>query len=314
MRPGAAMSCTTRRTPCTWLGAPLTVGLRAGDAGDLDRTVPYQYWQAEVGRYLEVVGLLGATPVRIHPVLEVTGRDLAAAGSVLSGSGIDDDEALVVVHPGATDPRRRWPAQRFATVAHGLAAAGARVVVVGSAPEAALVARVADAVPGAVALAGVLDLPGLAGLLARAALLVGNDSGPRHLAEAVGTRTVSVYWFGNVINAAPATRQRHRVHISWTTRCPVCNLPCVGEPFPDRCPHDVSFVADVAVDLVRDSARALLADAMAEGTADAMADGMADAMADGTVEEPGAATPGSATPAGPGWAARGSAARAISPG
>lgn len=225
-------------------------------------------------------------------------RDLAAAGSVLSGSGIDDDEALVVVHPGATDPRRRWPAQRFATVAHGLAAAGARVVVVGSAPEAALVARVADAVPGAVALAGVLDLPGLAGLLARAALLVGNDSGPRHLAEAVGTRTVSVYWFGNVINAAPATRQRHRVHISWTTRCPVCNLPCVGEPFPDRCPHDVSFVADVAVDLVRDSARALLADAMADGTA----------------EEPGAATPGSATPAGPGWAARGSAARAISPG
>jgi hypothetical protein len=138
-------------------------------------------------------------------------------------------------------------------------------VVVGSAAERGCTSAVAAAAPGAVDLGGRLDLAGLTGLLAGAALLVGNDSGPRHLADALGTATVSVYWCGNVINAGPVSRDRHRVHISWTTACPVCGTPCIGEPFPPRCPHDPSFVADVPVAAVGGSALEVYAEEVRRG-------------------------------------------------
>jgi ADP-heptose:LPS heptosyltransferase len=85
-----------------------------------------------------------------------------------------------------------------------------------------------------------------AALAERADVVVANDSGPRHLAAAVGTATASIYWFGNLINAGPLDRGRHRVQLSWTTQCPVCGRDCtqVGWTSP-RCEHDVSFVADV---------------------------------------------------------------------
>lgn len=54
--------------------------------------------------------------------------------------------------------------------------------------------------------------------------MVGNDSGPRHLAQAVGTPTVGVYWIGNVINAGAIGRTLHRVHFSWVSQCPVCGV------------------------------------------------------------------------------------------
>ena len=79
-------------------------------------------------------------------------------------------------------------------------------------------------------------------------MVLANDSGPRHLAQAVGTRTVGIYWFGNAINAAPFGRGRHRVLLGWVTRCPQCGVDVtqVGWTAP-RCVHDPSFVADVQV-------------------------------------------------------------------
>ncbi len=110
-----------------------------------------------------------------------------------------------------------------------------------------------------------LDLAALAGVLAHAAVMVGNDSGPRHLAQAVGARTAAVYWFGNVVNAGPLGRGRHRVQLGWTTRCPVCGRDATQVGWTaERCAHDVSFVADVPVAAVRDDALRLLDEAVAE--------------------------------------------------
>jgi hypothetical protein len=86
------------------------------------------------------------------------------------------------------------------------------------------------------------------GLLARAAVCVANDSGPRHLAEAVGTATVGIFWCGNVINASPLNRAFHRPLISWQLDCPECGISCVSTPY--RCPHNPSFVCDVPVEAV----------------------------------------------------------------
>jgi ADP-heptose:LPS heptosyltransferase len=101
-----------------------------------------------------------------------------------------------LVHPGSGDnfPGRRWSEAGFAAVARTLVARGARVFVAGSAAEADLAARVAaSAGPGAESLAGRLTLEGLVALVAEARLLVSNDTGPVHLASALGVRTLALF-------------------------------------------------------------------------------------------------------------------------
>ena len=240
----------------TALGARVTAGSRDTGAPPLDRWVPYVYYQHEVLRFLEVVALVGATPVTLEPRLAVTDADRAEA----SGVAPTGSEPLVAIHPGASDPRRRWPPERFAAVGDALAAAGARVLVLASSADRALTAAVVAAMRApAEDLAGRLSLGGITGLLERCALLVGNDSGPRHLAGAVGTSTVGVFWCGNMINAGPLFRMYHRAAVSFRNTCPVCG----ADQGRGRCPHDPSFVADVEVDEVRGYALDLLARAAA---------------------------------------------------
>lgn len=246
----------------TRLGARHTVGAATSDAERLERSVRYDFFQHEVLRWLEVVGLAGAAPTVLEPRLSATAEERRAARALLG------DRPSVVVHPGATDPRRHWPADRFAAVAAALAARGVRVAVVGDASEAgiaeAVVAGARAALdPGAgrlvASLAGRLDLGGLVGVLAEAEVVLANDSGPRHLAQALGTRTVGIFVFGNAINAMPFGRERHRIRLGRITRCPVCGVDAtqVGWTAP-RCTHDPSYVADVPVDDVLEDVLDLL--------------------------------------------------------
>lgn len=237
------------------LGARCTIGLRSEDAVAVDRAVPYRYYQHEVLRALEVVGLVGAAPAVLEPVVRVRPEERTWARELrrsLRGP-------VVVLHPGATDARRRWPVEKFAELARRCAAAGGRVVVVGDGGDVEVAEQVAAASGGAAtSLAGTLTLPDLVGLLSVAAVLVGNDSGPRHLAQAVGCPTVGIYWVGNLVNAGPLTRADHRVHLGWTTVCPTCGASQVA-PADARCDHDPSFVDGVGVEEVAAEALDLLA-------------------------------------------------------
>jgi len=236
------------------LGARFAIGGCDVGAPPLERVVPFRHLQHEVLRALEIVGLVGAPPVSLLPTLAVTGADRREAAAALP----DDPgrRPLVAVHPGAGDPRRRWPADRFARVVDALAGDGARVVLVGGAADRGLADTIRSLTRSRPRdLTGRLRLPALVGLLAGAAVMIGNDSGPRHLAAAVGAPTVGVFWCGNVINAAPLDRSRHRVATSFQTACPDCGVGQVG----GRCPHDPSFVADVPVAEVLGEARNLLA-------------------------------------------------------
>jgi ADP-heptose:LPS heptosyltransferase len=235
------------------LNARVTAGARDREAPPLDRSVRYTYYQHEVLRFLEVVALVGAPPVTVEPRLALTAADVRHAETALPISA----QPLVVLHPGASDPRRRWPADSFAELAHALADRGCRVAVVGHGPDDARVgARIAE-LTDAVNLVGALDVKGMVGVLARARLVVANDSGPRHLGAALGTPTVGVYWVGNMINAGPLLRAHHRVAVSFRNTCPVCGIDqaALGS---QRCPHDDSFVADVTVDEVIGHASDLL--------------------------------------------------------
>lgn len=252
------------------LGAEHTIGLRTADAAPLERTLDYVYYQHAVMRFLEVAALAGAAPVTLEPALEALPAERLSMAAVVSESA----RGLVVIHPGATDPRRRWPASSFADVAGRLAADGYQVVVVGDHSDVTTARLIVDSCrkrhgarlsASVTSLAGKLSIPDLIGLLAHAAVVVANDSGPRHLAAAIGRRTVGIFWVGNAINAGPFGRGDHRIQMSWTTRCPVCGRDSsqVGWTAP-RCPHDVSFVADVDTDSVYLDASALLLESSME--------------------------------------------------
>ena len=237
------------------LGARHTVGTATEDAEVLERWVRYVYYQHEVVRALEVVSLAGAAPVTMDPRVHTTAEERSAARERLGVRG-----RLVAVHPGATDPRRRWSPERFAAVALARLAEGDDVVLVGDDSDRPAAAAIREAVarhedPEAARrlhdLVGTLPLRELPAVLAAADVMVGDDSGPRHLAVAVGTPTVGVFWFGNVVNAGPFDRGRHRVHLSFVTRCPVCGVDVTQVGWTaERCAHDPSFVDEVTPEAV----------------------------------------------------------------
>lgn len=144
------------------------------------------------------------------------------------------DGPYVVLHPGASVPARRWPARRCAEAVAELDARGRRTVVTGTASEHGLTARVAG--DAGVDLGGRTTMAELAAVLAGAAAVVVANTGPAHLATAVGTPVVSL--FAPVVPAvrwapygvpcillgdqnAPCRDTRARV-------CPVDGHPCLS--------------------------------------------------------------------------------------
>lgn len=118
-----------------------------------------------------------------------------------------------IVHPGAKDPGRRWPAERFAEVARRLEEQGMRVVVTGVRGEVALARRVAReaGLPPRRVLAGRTDTGALATLVAQAPVVISGDTGIAHLATACGTPSVVLFGaLGPHLWGPPENRPRHR--------------------------------------------------------------------------------------------------------
>jgi ADP-heptose:LPS heptosyltransferase len=139
----------------------------------------------ETQRALGVAAALGFTlPAGDDGALAVHG---AAAGMALP-------ERFVVVHPGASVPARAWAPERNRDLVAALAATGRRVVVTGAPSERALTAFLADAPhAGVTDLGGATSLRALAGVLAGADAVIVGNTGPAHLAAAVGTPVVSLF-------------------------------------------------------------------------------------------------------------------------
>ena len=97
----------------------------------------------------------------------------------------------VVVHPGTSVPARAWPVERHAEALAQLVASGWDVLVTGSPSETALTEHASAA--GGIDLGGRTDLPRLAAVLSGARALVAGNTGPAHLAAAVGTPVVSLF-------------------------------------------------------------------------------------------------------------------------
>ncbi|WON74997.1 glycosyltransferase family 9 protein [Nitrosospira sp. Is2] len=241
------------------LGGGLTVGLRNQGAEPIDRFIPYVHYQSEILRNLEVVALIGARTTRLEPQVEVTETDeqeTAVVREIIKG------KPYVIMHAGADDLRRVWPAAKFATSADELIEAGYQVVLTGTPKEEEIVTSVMQAMKRAAIPCTSLGLGGLAALLRKSSLVISNDTGPLHLARAVGAQTIGIFWAPNVLNWGPLTRNNHRLAISWQLECPNCGTkpisPWPFQPITDHCEHSCSFVESVPVAEVLNFAAELL--------------------------------------------------------
>jgi ADP-heptose:LPS heptosyltransferase len=170
------------------LGGRRTAGFHGAQAlvPDPATFLPYPVELHEVRRHLRLMEHLGAPPRGEQLELLVLPDDRAAAAPLTDGAG-----AYAVLHPGAADPARRWPAAAFAQLGRALARRGLGVLVTGSPAERDLAGTVAgDVGPGARSLAGRTDLGALAAVIDGARLVVSNDTGPAHVAVARGVPSV----------------------------------------------------------------------------------------------------------------------------
>ena len=163
------------------------------------------------------------------------------------------DEPWIGLNPGAFfGPAKRWLPERYAAAGELLARhAGARVAILGGASERALGEAIAAGMRApARMLCGETTLPELVGVLSRLRLLVTNDSGPMHVAAALGVPLVAVFGPTDWRETAPVGR-RHRL-----IREPVPCSPCLLR----ECPIDHRCMKRIPVDRVVAEARALLAE------------------------------------------------------
>jgi ADP-heptose:LPS heptosyltransferase len=193
------------------LGAPRTAGqvLLGGFAPGGGTFVPFDERRSELRNALTVVEALGVEPAGEQLEVMVLERDREEAASGPAGRLPRGEYALV--HPGSSTPSRRWPAERFARVADAVAE-HVPVVVTGTDRERDVVASTIDAMRrSAIDAAGTTSLGGLFALVEGAALLVSNDTGVAHVADAVGTPSVVVFTTSDPARWGPRDRDLHRV-------------------------------------------------------------------------------------------------------
>jgi ADP-heptose:LPS heptosyltransferase len=241
------------------LGAKLTAGLKTPDAPALDINVPYVYYFNETMRYLEVVGKVGAKTKDIQPRIEVTEKDVAEAKAAVNNL---NDKPIAIIHPGASDIKRRWPGENFAKTADFLVELGYHVCITGLAWEREIIEGVIDNViyiDQVQDLSDKLSLGGTTGLISFSDIIISNDTGPLHVARALQKPTVGIFWCANIINAAPLTISQNRNLLSWSMNCPLCGLSSFKfNETESSCKHEVSLVADVTIDEVKEAIHEVL--------------------------------------------------------
>ena len=162
---------------------------------ETERTMPHRH---EVQRQLDLVAHIGCAIKNTQLSFHVPHGDRVAAEELLRRSEIDTAAPWLVIHPGATAPSRRYPPELFADVADGLHDEGFQVVFTGVDSEIELIQRIQSAMRApSVSFAGRLTLGQLGAVLTRAPLLIANNTGPVHIAAAVGTPVVDLYALTN---------------------------------------------------------------------------------------------------------------------
>jgi lipopolysaccharide heptosyltransferase II len=144
--------------------------------------------------------------------ITVTAEHRTLVHRLLAKQRIDPDR-LVVMHPGASAPSRRYPPEGFARAADDLAVEGRQIVITGARGDAPAVRATVEAMSSApAAVFQDLSVGEFASLLSSAPVIVTNNTGPAHLAAAVGTPVVDLYALTNLQHAPWGVRHALLFH------------------------------------------------------------------------------------------------------
>lgn len=209
------------------MGGALTAGYyRPGHyRPDAQRFFPWRDDEHEVLRWMRLVRELGIEPRGSALELPLAERDWQEWRALRLGD-------YAVLHAGSQLPSRRWPAERFAEVGDALAAEGLQIVLTGTASERAITGRIREAMrEPPIDLAGRTTLGGLAAVVAKARLLVCNDTGVSHVAAATRTPSVVLACGSDPKRWAPLDRNLHRVLSAEIACRPCAHRECpIGHP------------------------------------------------------------------------------------
>lgn len=244
------------RTLCVaWAGIPRRIGSATWKRRWLLTTavpLPPKDTQPKAAHFLDVVRAAGIPSDGDSYDLTVSAPDRAAARSLLQTAGLQPGRPTVAIHAGANWRLKRWPEKLFARLGDRLAEqAGAQVFFVGSADDQPLAARIARRMrhPSTI-LCGRTTLPQLGALFQQVDVVISNDSGPLHIASAVGARTVGLFGPTSPALTGPPPSPRTRV-LFGTIGCPV---PCYRQWCPvNLCMRQVT--PEQVVEVVREALR-----------------------------------------------------------
>lgn len=199
-------------------------------------------------RLVAAFGIVNGMPV---PAIEPDAAVVQAGSRLLRGAGWDGAKPLLGLAPGAAyGGAKRWPPEYFAGLVRRAAADGMMAVLVGSAADEATGAEVEHGltVERIINLIGRTTLAELAGVLRQCRVVVSNDSGAMHLADAVGARLIALFGPTNERETAPANERRSSILVH-----PVWCRPCMLR----ECPIDHGCMRGITVDRVYETLRAM---------------------------------------------------------
>ena len=212
--------------------------------------------------YLHLLAELGiARPARPRLFLRVTEGERSSMRARLAGKGIPEGKKILGINPGATyGSAKRWFPERFAAVADGLSEEwDASIVLMGSAPEMPLSSEIEAAMKRKpVNLTGRTSVRELLSLLSCCSFLVTNDSGPMHIAAALGVPLVAIFGPTDWRKTSPWTDAAKIVRVD--VDCSPCMLR--------ECNRNHECMAGVTAEIVVDAARRLAAERGGSGETD----------------------------------------------
>jgi lipopolysaccharide heptosyltransferase I len=193
------LQCLTKSAIAAWLsGAPRRIGKAGEDGRELSRWIHNELVPCGgahvIEHYLDLLTPLGIESPVVKFDLRESPADGQMANEFLARSGIAVG-SFALMNPGAGWPSKIWPAERYGQLASKLAAShGIKCVAVwGATSERPLAEAIVAASDGHAKLAPPTSMTELGALCRRAAIFVGSDTGPMHLAVAVGTPTISLH-------------------------------------------------------------------------------------------------------------------------
>lgn len=195
----------------------------------------------EVRRQLDLVGEIGCTAADTGLSFAVQAADLASVRQLLGEAGIEPDRPWILLHPGASAASRRYPAEQWAVVVRLLSADPAcPLLLTGGDGETQLANDILQASgTHAVSLAGRLTLGQLGAAIALAHVVVSNNSGPAHVAAAIGTPVVDLYALTNPQHTPWTVSHRTLFHdvpcrFCYKSVCPEGHHDCLRKLAPSR--------------------------------------------------------------------------------